>query len=69
MIPSSYQEWQHCIKVKCGIGLTQKFIEERLSELQNDKNPKTVEFVNLYGIDYKNQIISWFEKASFVPNN
>ena len=69
MIPSSYQEWKHCIEVKCGIELTEKFIEERLSELQNDTNLKTVEFVNLYGIDYKNQIISWFEKTSFVPKN
>ena len=63
MLLSSYTEWKHCIEVKCGIKLTDVFIKERLCELQNGTHPKTMEFIQLYGINYRDKILGWFKEA------
>lgn len=60
MILKSYAEWRDCIERKCGIPLTQSFAEKRLDELADNTNPHSIEFIALYGIEYKNQIVSWF---------
>ena len=63
MIPQNYQEWQHCITVECGIQLTPSFIAERISALQNPKDFSTKKFVQIYGPQHLQRVLSWFEQA------
>lgn len=64
----NYEDWKHCITVKCNIPLTKTFVEERLVELKDTSNPKTIQFTKLYGSDHMNTIIRHLEQASFELN-
>ena len=48
-IPASYGEWRHCITEVCGLPLTEKFIRERLTALENRNDYMTRKFIELYG--------------------
>ncbi len=63
VIPENYQQWRDCITIRCGIPLTSSYIKSRLSELRDEKHPRTIEFASKYGNDYLKQVISWFEQA------
>ena len=63
IIPQSYQTWHHYITVRGGIQLTQRYIDERLDELNNRNHAKTKEFATRYGEPYLKQVISWFQTA------
>jgi len=63
-MPSSFLEWRDCITVKCRIALTLEYVESRLRELRDSGHPKTREFTALYGDNYTQQVITWFEQAS-----
>lgn len=62
-VPTSYEKWRYCIEVRCRIKLTPKYIGNRLSELQNDRNPRTREFVRCYGSNQLEWTITWFQRA------
>ncbi|QDT13497.1 hypothetical protein [Planctomycetes bacterium K23_9] len=62
--PSSYDQWRHCIEVKCGIKLTRSYVDNRLAELQNGKHVKTKGFASLYGPDHLQRTIQWFQRAA-----
>ncbi len=62
-IPQSYDEWRHCITVRCGIPLTQTFVEGRIKELRDGDHRRTREFREKYGPDHLNRVIGWFETA------
>jgi len=62
-IPTSYEQWRHCIEVRGRVRLTPSYISQRLSELQNKEHPKTTEFSRLYGPDHLRLTISWFRRA------
>ncbi len=64
IIPLSYEQWRHCIEVRCKIRLTPMFIRERLAELQDDKHEKTRDFAKLYGADHLQRTIAWFCRAA-----
>ena len=64
VIPSSYEQWRHCIEVRCRIQLTRSYIGQRLSELQDDQHARTREFAKLYGSDHLQRTITWFRQAS-----
>lgn len=64
VIPLSYEQWRHCIEVRCQIRLTSAFIRERLAELQEEKHEKTREFARLYGADHLERTIAWFRRAA-----
>lgn len=59
----SYDEWQHCITVKCGIPLTLDYVTERIAALSDAKDRMTARFVELYGDSYRQRTIQWFEQA------
>lgn len=59
----SYDDWKHCITVKCGINLTMNFLNNRLEELQNKKHPKTIQFAKCYGDEHVKTIINHLERA------
>ena len=63
IIPSSYEQWRHCIEVRCNLSLTTTYIEERLTELQDSKNAKTKKFRELYGAEQLQSTIEWFRRA------
>lgn len=61
--PRTYEEWRHCITVDCGIELTEAFIDARLRALRDPGDPSTAQFVELYGEDYRDQVVAWFGLA------
>ena len=67
-IPETYEEWQHCIIVECGLKLTAQYITERISALQNDRDYYTQQFVKLYGQQYLQQVLGWFMQAQKKVN-
>jgi hypothetical protein len=62
-IPQNYDEWRHCITVECGIPLTTRFVEERITAMQDVNDFRTRQFVQLYGADYHRQVLAWFTQA------
>lgn len=62
-IPQSYEEWVHCITVKCGLELTPEYIEKRISALQNMADFKTKQYIDTYGNQYHQLVLSWFIQA------
>ena len=62
-IPTTYEEWRHCISVEGGIPLTSDYIASRLGVWREEKTQETRRFRELYGDAYWRTIISWFERA------
>lgn len=60
---STYQEWREGLTVKCRQPLTAEYAEGRLNALRNDRDKTTREFIKVYGEDYRQQVIRWFERA------
>jgi hypothetical protein len=63
IIPETYEEWQHCITVECGLELTQKYIEARIASLHDPKDYYTQQYLRLYGPEQLQRVIAWFEQA------
>ena len=61
--PQNYEQWRHCIIVKCGLQLTPGYISERLSALKNNDDYQTQRFIVLYGEQYLQRVIGWFHQA------
>ncbi len=61
--PQSYRQWRTYITERCGIQLTQTFVDSRLSELRDAAHPRTRQFRERYGEGYLHSIIGWFETA------
>ncbi|MEM8607009.1 MAG: hypothetical protein AAGF92_07880 [Myxococcota bacterium] len=59
----TYDEWKHCITVKCRIPLTSDFVAKRIKALNDERNPTTARFIALYGDSYRLRTIGWFEQA------
>ena len=59
----SYDEWKHCITVKCRIPLTVDYVAKRIGALSDERDPTTARFTALYGDSYRLRIIRWFEQA------
>ena len=62
-IPENYEQWRHCIEVRCNLSLTAAYIEERLIELKDSKHPKTRKYRELYGAEQLQNTIEWFRRA------
>jgi hypothetical protein len=59
----SYEDWKHCITVRCGIPLSAPYLKERIEALANPRDPMTARFVILYGPDHLARTRGWFEQA------
>jgi hypothetical protein len=59
-IPTTYEEWRHCINVECGIELTSEYIAGRISALKDDKDYHTQQIVKLYGQEHLDRVQNWF---------
>lgn len=62
-VPSTYNDWRHCITEICGIPLTESYIRERIDALHNPKDYMTSRFVQVYGEAQHQQTLIWFEQA------
>ena len=63
MIPQSFEEWYYCITQKCKINLDPHFIKERLGVLTDNNNPETKRIIDLYGINYLQNLINWYKRV------
>lgn len=61
--PENYEQWRHCIIVECRIPLTQDFVAGRLAVWRDSQAEETRRFRGLYGEDYLQAVIGWFERA------
>lgn len=64
MIPETFEQWQHCMTVDCGLALTPGFCAQRLQALNNPRDHHTQRLIALYGADHLSKLIQWFEQAS-----
>ncbi|WP_070962466.1 hypothetical protein [Vibrio sonorensis] len=62
-IPTTYEEWKHCIVTDCGVDLTPQYIEQRLNALQDKNDEHTKQFIRVYGEQHLLSVITWFKKA------
>ena len=62
-VPNSYEEWKHCITVKCDIPLTPVYVDERLAALTDDRDFHTQKFKSRWGAGHLARTIAWFEQA------
>ncbi|MEM7176608.1 MAG: hypothetical protein AAGD47_02440 [Pseudomonadota bacterium] len=63
MIPTTYEDWEHCITVKCGIPLTAEFVAERIAALQDTSDYSTRRFIESWGEAHLNRTLEWFQEA------
>jgi hypothetical protein len=62
-IPQTYAQWHHCITVECGIALTRRFAETRLTVLRDPGRDETRRFAQRYGPAHLAHVREWFEQA------
>lgn len=63
-IPTTYEEWEHCITVQCGIPLTPEYVAERIEAMQNTSDFQTQKFVDQWGEAHRAQTLTWFQMAA-----
>lgn len=63
-VPTSYEDWKHCITVKCGIPLTPAYVAERLAALNNQTDYQTERFIDRWGTAHHARTVAWFEQAA-----
>lgn len=63
MIPKTYDEWEHCITVKCGIPLTPDYVSKRIEALQNTGDYSTQKFIQQWGEAHHQRTLAWFREA------
>jgi len=61
---ASYEAWYDYITHECGRDLTPDYCFDRLRELRDPQFPATKNFIEFYGTEYRDLVLSWFERAS-----
>lgn len=59
----TYEDWQHCITVSCGIPLTKEYVEMRIAALADDSAYGTMRFIEVWGERHLEQVKKWFAQA------
>ncbi|MEM6440992.1 MAG: hypothetical protein AAF763_15005 [Pseudomonadota bacterium] len=62
-MPTTYEEWKHCITVKCSIPLTQDFVVERIAALEDAGDFSTQKFIERWGEAHHANTLAWFRQA------
>ncbi|MEZ5846085.1 MAG: hypothetical protein R3C70_04970 [Geminicoccaceae bacterium] len=63
-IPRTYEEWEHCITVRCGLAPTADYAASRIEALQNERDFHTQKFIEIWGESHRVQILQWFREAA-----
>ncbi|MEM9435441.1 MAG: hypothetical protein AAGA15_00250 [Pseudomonadota bacterium] len=64
LVPQNYEDWKHCITVKCGIPLTPSYVEERIAALSDEADYTTQKFIKRWGTAQHERTIGWFKQAA-----
>ena len=64
MFPGDYASWRYCIEVKCGLAMTSEFLQARIAVLGDPRHEESRRFAKLYGESYREQVLSWFQRAA-----
>ncbi|MEL7231715.1 MAG: hypothetical protein AAGJ85_04315 [Pseudomonadota bacterium] len=62
-VPESYEDWKHCITVKCDIPLTAQYIDGRIAALTDDGDFNTQKFIERWGAKHHARTVEWFKRA------
>ena len=63
VFPQTYESWKKCITVACGIPLTKEYAEDIVKILSDDSSPETKRFLERYGTEWKERVLSYFSFA------
>lgn len=63
-IPQTFEEWEHCITVQCGIPLTPSFVAARITALEDESDFRTQRFIKTWGRDHHAKTVEWFRRAA-----
>ena len=63
-LPRTYDEWKYCITFKCGIDLTEDYINERLNALSTMSDYGTAKFLEIWGPEHYQKTVKWFRQAA-----
>ncbi|MEM9600930.1 MAG: hypothetical protein AAF926_07900 [Pseudomonadota bacterium] len=64
IVPKTYEDWERCITVDCGIPLTADYVADRIQALQDDADYHTQKFVRQWGETHRQKTLSWFQQAA-----
>lgn len=63
-LPQTYEEWERCITVDCGIPLTADFVASRIKALEDRSDYRTRKFVEHWGEAHHAKTLGWFRQAA-----
>ena len=63
IFPNTYEEWQRCITISCGIPLTRDYVEARIKVLSNANSAETKVFTAKYGEEWTHTVLGYFQQA------
>ena len=63
IIPATYENWEHCITVRCGISLTAEYVTKRIEALKDMNDYHTHRFIERWGEAHHERILAWFREA------
>ncbi|CUH51944.1 hypothetical protein [Shimia marina] len=64
VIPQTYEDWEYCITVKCGIPLTADYVQARIVALQDVESYQTEKFIRRWGAAHHARTLRWFQQAA-----
>ena len=64
LVPTTYEEWKHCITVKCDIPLTPTYVQGRIASLSDPQDYHTQKFIEIWGEAHRERTLSWFHQAA-----
>ncbi|MEM8761944.1 MAG: hypothetical protein AAGE83_16735, partial [Pseudomonadota bacterium] len=63
IVPTTYEEWEHCITVECGIPLTTAYVSDRIEALEKAGDYQTKKFIDRWGEAHHARVLEWFRQA------
>lgn len=60
---SNYDDWRRTITCVCRLELSRAYCQERQRALADEQDPATRSFLECYGLDYRDLVVSWFRRA------
>ena len=64
VVPTTYEDWKHCITAICGIPLTASYVDERIAALTNSEDFHTQKFIERWGANHHARTLAWFNQAA-----
>lgn len=63
IIPETYEQWRYCIEVLGENRLTNSYLDQRLSILENKNHEECRRFASIYGEEHLQRTVDWFRRA------